>query len=93
MKDLITVFFPGTVYYEKLRRAAELLTKKGDGASYSVENTWFDFGRDLDWTTIVCRRADGTRYQALYPADREEFLFSRDLEKSVNEFFARHRKL
>ena len=72
----IKVFRPHTPEYNKLSRAAAILNAATEGRRYYVDDTYFDYGQDWKWTTILCER-DGTKwgaYQALYPVDQERIL-------------------
>ena len=68
-----------TPEYDKLRRAAHILTGLSpNGFGYSVGETYFDFGQNWRWTTILCDGGSFGGYQALSPAAQEEIIFSPD---------------
>ncbi len=78
--DPIRTFTPDTPEYNRLTRAAKVLTEASPQKfTYKVEETFFDFGQNWMWTTIICYRPDGESYQALYPADQEAILTSDNL--------------
>lgn len=66
--------------YDKLRRAANILTGLSpNGWSYYVDETYFDFGQNWKWTTILCHRTGRgftDTYQALSPAAQERVILS-----------------
>lgn len=78
--DFIRTFTPDTPEYNRLARAAQILTAASPRKyKYQVEDTYFDFGQNWLWTTIICYRPDGESYQALYPADQEAILTTDNL--------------
>lgn len=66
--------------YDKLRRAAHILTGLSpNGWEYYVGETFFDYGQDWKWTTILCHctgRGFTDTYQALSPANQEEIILA-----------------
>lgn len=75
MDKFIRTFAPDTPEYQRLARAAKILTAASPrNYTYRVEDTYFDFGQNWLWTTIICYRPYGESYQALYPADQEAIL-------------------
>ena len=80
MDKFIRTFTHDTPEYKRLERAAKILTAASPRKfTYKVEETYFDFGQNWLWTTIICYRPDGESYQALYPADQEAILTSDNL--------------
>ena len=66
-----------TPEYDKLRRAAHILTGLSpNGYKYTVGETYFDFGQDWKWTTILCDGGSFGGYQALSPANQEEIILA-----------------
>lgn len=58
--------------YTALRCAAAALEcASPNGTEYRVEDTYFDFGQDWVWTTIIAYRKDGSSWQALCPRDHD----------------------
>lgn len=74
----IKIFENGTEERDKLRRAAHILTGLSpNGWRYGVEETYFDFGQDWKWTTIICNNGGNFGgYQALSPAAQERVILS-----------------
>lgn len=69
---MITTYDKGTKEYTALEAAAKLLeVASPNGTRYTVEDTYFDYGQDWRWTTVIAYRKDGTSWQALYPAEHE----------------------
>ena len=87
MAKIIDVFQSGSFEYEQLRIAAEMLTNKSPrNHVYYVGDTYFDFGQDWKWTTILCASNGGWGdYQAITPAQQELIILSNDLDKTTDE--------
>lgn len=86
MYDYIQVFKKDEPEYKKLEAAAELLTKKSPrGYTYYVGETYFDFGQNWIWTTILCKGGQWGSYQALSPRTQGLIIESEDLESAVAE--------
>lgn len=84
MSKYIKVFNADSPEYARLQAAAELMTKRSPlGYHYHVGDTYFDFGQNWVWTTILC---DGG-YQALYPRDQERIITG-DIDAAVTAVFA-----
>ena len=88
MFKLISTYKENTYEYEQLRIAAEMLTAKSEhGYRYYVADTYFDYGQDWMWTTIL--RVDDSALiqtsQALTPEQQEKIIFSRDLQATTDE--------
>ena len=61
--------------YENLKTAARLLTEYSpNGHTFTVRETYFDFGRGWMWTTIIAEKPNGDTYQALYPRDHKKII-------------------
>lgn len=87
MAKIIDTFKPGSWEHEQLRIAAEMLTEKSpNGYKYYVGDTYFDFGQDWMWTTILCNSGSPWGdYQAITPAQQEIIIFSTDLDKTTDQ--------
>ena len=68
----IKVFSPSSDEYQKLVLAAQILSNF-TGKSYFVKETYFDYGQDWKWTTILRHDSDGN-VQVLSPRDQENIL-------------------
>lgn len=84
----IKAFAPDSPEYRKLSRAATILTACTEGRRYYVGETYFDYGQDWKWTTIICEKEGSTfgGFQALYPVDQERIVNAKngeDLLKAV----------
>ena len=74
MSDCIKVYMDKSEEYKRLSEAATRLTEASPtGRKYFVGRTWFDFGSNLEWTTILAESKWGS-YQALCPRDQERIL-------------------
>lgn len=63
--------------YEKLDRVSTFLTAMSPNKYYYyVGNTYFDFGQDWKWTTILAKTPRGDSYQALNPRQQEDILLA-----------------
>ena len=83
MSTFITTFEKGSEEYEKLQIAALMLTNRSPrGYQYHVGTTYFDFGQDWKWTTILCNGEDNI-YQALNPREQEEIILSDTYDEMV----------
>ena len=69
----IKIFNPGSIEYSKLEAAANLLSLF-TGKKYYVDETYFDFGQDWKWTTILKADSSFGAVQALTPKDQENIL-------------------
>ena len=87
--DTIRIYRKDENAYKMLEKACMILTAtSATNTTYMVEETYFDFGQDWKWTTIIAHRPDGTSYQALCPRDHEKIIFSTDLLKTITEIKA-----
>lgn len=75
--------------YEKLDRVSTFLTAMSPNKYYYyVGNTYFDFGQDWKWTTILAKTPRGDSYQALNPRQQEDILLAKsdeELEKIAKQ--------
>lgn len=77
MDAFIRVFDNGTEERDKLERIAHILTGLSPrGYHYRVGETYFDYGQDWVWTTVLCDGGNYGGYQALSPAAQEEVILS-----------------
>ena len=74
--------------YGMLSHMAALLTDLSPNRyQYYVGDTYFDFGQDWKWTTILCHRPEdssGWDFQALNPALQEKIITA-DTPEGVSE--------
>lgn len=65
------------VEYKKLTALAEFLTAKSPRHyEYYVGNTYFDFGQNWLWTTVLCRTLFGSTYQAINAREQERAILA-----------------
>ena len=89
--DFIKTFDYGTPEYERLRKSAVMLTENSDhGTFYRVENTYFDYGQDWLWTTLIAHTADGHSYQALSPREQENLLTADNIFEGLHKVTTGH---
>lgn len=85
----IRKFTAGSPEDMRLTEAAAMMTDRSPNHwRYLVSVTYFDFGQGWEWTTIICRRPDGTEYQAFTPRDQERVITTNDLPAAIDEYFA-----
>lgn len=82
------IFNPGTDGFDRLCYAADMLNQIDEsGIFYSVQNTYWDFGAGLKWTTIIAhqyRMGKERSWQVLYPPEHKIITE----EPSIAEFTA-----
>lgn len=84
--DNIKIWNPGTQEYKRLEHAAKILTEASPRKHvYKVGVTYFDFGQNWMWTTIIAYRPDGESYQALYPVQHRKILETGNLIETLAE--------
>ena len=71
--EYIKVFDRDSKEYEKLKLAADIMSFD-TGISHYVGDTYFDFGQDWKWTTILAKDITWGAYQALCPRQQEMIL-------------------
>lgn len=77
MSWAISRFDVGSKNRDLLKLAAAVLTLKSpNGWRYYVGETYFDYGQDWKWTTVLCNGGSSGGYQALNPAEQEAILLS-----------------
>ena len=75
----LKVFDHGSRERELLKIAAAVLTfKSPNGWRYYVDETYFDYGQDWKWTTVLCSGGSFGGYQALNPVEQEEILLGEE---------------
>lgn len=82
MVELIRTYEPDTEEYKKLMTASTILTAiSPKGITYTVDDTWFDYGQNWMWTTIIAYDPSTSfgSYQALCPRDYENILLTDDM--------------
>ena len=71
--EIIRTYAPDTDEYARLKTASVVLTAVSPKhITYTVEDTYFDFGQDWMWTTII----DSRDVQILSPRDWEEVVLA-----------------
>lgn len=89
MSAFITTFSPESYEYSRLKLAAAMMTVKSPcGYQYVVEDTYFDFGQDWKWTTIVREDGKWGGVQALAPRQQEDIILADNIEHAVDAVFA-----
>lgn len=69
---MITVYKRNSKEYKALEAAAAMLTALSPRETvYKVEETYFDFGQNWMWTTVIAYRKDGGSWQALSPREQD----------------------
>ena len=82
MAEIIRTYSKDSHEYDMLERACAVLTATSKkGITYKVEDTYFDFGQNWMWTTIIAHDPNSCfgSYQAVCPRDYEKILCSDDL--------------
>ena len=90
MVEYIKVFPVGSRERKRLEAAAALMEAKSpNGWRYVVRETYFDFGQNWMWTTVICENgSEWGGYQALNPREQEDILMGVEgLEAVVDEVF------
>ena len=86
--NTITTFEKGSYPYEMLEKACAILTATSkNGTIYMVEDTYFDYGQNWMWTTIIAHNPNSMfgSYQAINPRNQEEIIESDDLLATIAE--------
>jgi len=84
--SFIKTFAKGTQEYKNLEAAAALMTAfSPKGIIYRVQETYFDYGQDWMWTTIIAYE-DSPRWgrdswQALNPREQEEICLTSNVKE------------
>ena len=83
--EIIRTYAKGTDGYERLSKAAEILTLiSPKGWKYHVGDCYFDLGQDWMHTTILCNNGE-TEWQAVCPRDYEKILTYDNLLTALDE--------
>lgn len=88
MAEIIRTYSPDSDEYKKLTTAANVLTAVSPkGITYTVEDTYFDYGQRWMWTTLIAydKTASFGSYQALCPRDYEKILTTDDILATLSE--------
>lgn len=92
----IAVYPDGTPKRARLERVAQLLNGKTGTDNFRVAETYFDYGQDWSWTTVLCATDSSftDEYQYLYPAAQEKLLYCAEdvLEAKVDEILEEHKR-
>ena len=89
--DSIRTYTPDTEEYTRLTTASKVLTAVSPKhITYTVEDTYFDYGQRWTWTTIIGHDPSSHfgGYQALCPRDYEKILLTDDLLTTLSEIRA-----
>lgn len=86
---MIKTFKPNEKEYEALKAVANMLTLLcTNGYKFDVEDTYFDFGQNWMWTTIIAKKDNDDSYQVLSPREHElitENICLTRIEQALNE--------
>lgn len=69
----------GTQFYKNLKLASAMMEYEDPESEYVVEDTYFDYGQDWMWTTIIKRTPDNqwcSGVQILCPRDEDRILLA-----------------
>lgn len=88
MSSYIKTFSNDSPEFARLQRAADMLTEQSPrGYHYYVADTYFDFGQNWIWTTILCDGGEWGGYQALNPAEQAQIITG-SIEEAIKAVFA-----
>lgn len=81
--EFIRVFPEDSMEYKRLKDFCTTLNKNSKRTAYSVEETYFDYGQNWKWTTIIAHTKEerGGGYQALTPADQEKVITNTNVDE------------
>lgn len=83
--DTIKVFAYDSPEYDKLYRMSVILTMVSKkNTLYLADNTYFDYGQNWKWTTLIAHRHDGGSYQ-ISPLFQEMIIRSDDLLTTAHD--------
>lgn len=92
MSNYIKTFRNDSPEYSALNRAAQIMTERSPrGYHYYVGDTFFDYGQNWVWTTILSDGGNWGGYQALCPRDQEAIIIAATpeaLEAAIERIFA-----
>ena len=86
--EIIRVYASDEQEYKNLAHVARIMTARSlNGTRFEVGVTYFDFGQNWRWTTILAYRRDNGSFQALSPAEQEKIVTANpdDLETVTQE--------
>ena len=78
----IKIFKPGSAEYRKLKLAAEIMTLD-TGVPHHVAETYFDFGQNWKWTTVLRSNNEWGYVQALCPRQQEMIVFADNSDELI----------
>lgn len=88
-------YAPDTREHQLLQIVANMLTERATRTTFCVDDTYWDFGAGIVWTTIIANRDDGSSWQTLYPFQRNAIFAAteaadllRVVESIVNDPYA-----
>ena len=89
MSAFIKVFKPDSFEHKRLEIAAAIMNiKSPNHYKYRVAETYFDYGQDWKWTTILCDNyGHWGEFQALSPRQQEEIILAENVELAVINYF------
>lgn len=91
MSTYIKTFNSDSNEYKALDKAAQIMTERSPrGYKYYVGDTYFDYGQNWCWTTILSDGGEWGSYQALCPRDQEAIITASSqeaLEKAIDRVF------
>lgn len=86
----------GTQFYRNLKLASAMMQYTDPDSEYVVEDTYFDFGQDWMWTTIIKKNADNkwcNGVQILCPRDEDRILLAdtpEEIAEIVNDIMTKY---
>ena len=86
--EIIRIYNADEQEYKNLARVARIMTARSlNGTRFEVGVTYFDFGQDWRWTTILAYKQDNGSFQALTPAEQKKIVLANveDLETVAQE--------
>ena len=93
--DVIRIYGADEQEYQNLARVARIMTARSlNGTRFEVGVTYFDFGQDWRWTTILAYKKDNGSFQALTPAEQEKIVTAKvdDLDTVAQELMEKGEK-
>lgn len=73
--DVIREYERDSIERRKLEAAAKVLNAYTD-ARITVKETYFDYGQDWKWTTLIADCGGWSTFQLLYPKQQENLIFA-----------------
>ena len=89
--DAIQVFTPGTMEYNKLEQASEILSEELN-IDVSIKTTYFNYGQRWQWTTLIGtdtqgKLVAGDSWQLINPNQQFELLYG-NFNKAVQDIIS-----